>query len=101
MLDQVKADARTTALRRYGALDSASSLDLDKVARLARFIAGSRFAAVHLLDDTHQHRVAQSGGLPHARTPVEDSMCLSVVEAETSYYAADAGADSATGTTRT
>ena len=93
MTDKAQADARDVALRRHGTLDSASSLGLDKVARLAAFVAGSRFAAVHLLDGTHQHRVAQSGGLPRARTPVEDSMCLPVVEAQTRYYAADASTD--------
>lgn len=81
-MDPVKARARDEALARSGALDGAASVGLDKLTRLARFVAGSEFAAIHLLDGTHQHRVAEAGGLPLARTAVEDSMCLHVVESE-------------------
>lgn len=89
-MDQYKAAARDAALRNQGVLDSAATAGLEKTARLARFIAGSRFAAIHLLDGQLQHRVAEAGGVPLGRTPVQDSMCIQVVEAERNIYLPDA-----------
>ena len=89
-MDEVKARARDDALRQSGALDGAAVVGLDKLVRLARFVAGSQFAAIHLLDDKLQYRVAESGGLPLAKTPVTDSMCLPVVESEAPLYVPDA-----------
>ena len=71
--------ARLEALARLRSLHSAAPLGLDKAARLASFVAGSRYAAVHLFDDTRQHRVAAAGGVPLVAVPAEDSMCVQVV----------------------
>lgn len=89
-MDQVKSRAREEALSLSGALDGAASLGLEKLARLASFVAGSRYAAIHLLGGTFQDRVAEAGGLPLGRTPVTDSMCLPVVESERPLYLPDA-----------
>jgi diguanylate cyclase (GGDEF)-like protein len=89
-MDLAKSAAREASLRRGGARDGAASLGLDKLARLARFVAGSRYAAIHLLGDTFQDRVAEAGGLPLGREPVADSMCLPVVESERPMYLSDA-----------
>lgn len=89
-MDLVKAEARTHALHRSGLLDGAATLGLDKLAGLARYVAGAKYAAIHLLDGTSQHRVGESGGLQLGAGPVEASMCLPVVESELPLYTADA-----------
>ncbi len=93
MADVLKARARHASLQRTHALDSAASVGLDKMARLAQFIAGSRFAAIHLLDDNQQHRVAAAGDLSLGHSPIEDSMCLPVVEGEVRVTLSDASLD--------
>lgn len=90
LVDEAKARARDESLRRTGALDGAAAVGLDKLVRLARFVAGSQFAAIHLLDGTLQYRIAEAGGLPLEKTPVGDSMCLPVVESEVPLYVPDA-----------
>lgn len=89
-MDEAKAAARDAALRRQGALEGAAAAGLQKTARLAQFIAGSQFAAINLLDGQYQHAVVTAGSLPPARTPVEESMCIQVVEAERTLYWPDA-----------
>ncbi len=92
-MDETSAAVRRKALDRYGVLDNAAALGLDRAARLAKFIAGSRFAAVHILDDRSQHRVASAGGAPLGATAVEDSMCIRVVESKAHIYTPDATRD--------
>jgi diguanylate cyclase (GGDEF)-like protein len=92
-VDLLKADARNASLTRLGILDSAGSVGLEKLARLAQFVAGCRFAAIHLLDGEHQHRVAAAGDLGLGQTPVTESMCLRVVEAEQPLTVVDATLD--------
>jgi diguanylate cyclase (GGDEF)-like protein len=89
-MDHVKGRIRDEALRRLGALDGTASVGLDKLARLAKFVAGSQYAAIHLLGDAYQDRVAEAGGLPLGRDPAADSMCLPVVESERPVYVPDA-----------
>ncbi len=74
-------------------LDSAAAMGLDRAARLARFISGSRCAAVHILDDRFQHRIASADGPALGASPVEESMCIRVVEAGTGIYTPDATCD--------
>ena len=92
-MDVGKGRARAAALSRTGALDGAASVGLNKLAGLARFIAGAQYAAVHLLDDTTQYRVAEAGGLALVRDGVAGSMCLPVVEAEAVFNVEDATED--------
>jgi diguanylate cyclase (GGDEF)-like protein len=89
-MDQAKADLREAALRRSGALDGAASVGLGTLAELAKFVAGCEYAVINLLGGTTQYTVAQAGGLPLAKLPLGDSMCLPVVEAERSMYFPDA-----------
>ncbi len=92
-MDETRAAERRAALERYAVLDSAAATGLDRAARLARFISRSRYAAVHILDDQFQHRVASDGGLPLGASPAEQSMCIRVVEAGTRIYTPDATCD--------
>lgn len=92
-MDPIKAAARTASLARLGVLDRVASIDLDRLVRLAQFVAGCPYAAVHLLDDQHQHRVAAAGGIELGPTPVTESMCLRVVESEQAVTASDATLD--------
>ncbi len=92
-MDEIRAAERREALGRYAVLDSAAAIGLDRAARLARFISRSRFAAVHILDDRFQHRVASAGGAPLGAGPVQDSMCIRVVEAGIRIYTPDATLD--------
>jgi GAF domain-containing protein len=92
-MDEARAAQRREALDRYAVLDSTAGIGLDRAARLARFISQSRFAAVHILDDRFQHRVASAGDVPLGASPVQDSMCIRVVEAGTRIYTPDATRD--------
>jgi diguanylate cyclase (GGDEF)-like protein len=92
-MDETRAAHRRETLDRYAVLDSAAGIGLDRAVRLARFISRSRFAAVHILDDRFQHRVASAGGAPLGADPVQDSMCIRVVEAGSRIYTPDATVD--------
>lgn len=92
-MDDVLARARAEALGRYRSLQGLAALDLDGAARLAAFVAGARYAAVHLIDDQHQHRVASAGGVPLGTTPITDSMCVRVVESGSRISVPDATQD--------
>ncbi|HWL37660.1 MAG TPA: sensor domain-containing diguanylate cyclase [Frankiaceae bacterium] len=86
--------SRTAALTRLGATAGLPSPELRRVARLAAHVGvqpyGLPMAAIHLLDDTLQHRVASAGGPPLVHSAARDSMCLQVVEGERAVYCADA-----------
>ena len=62
---------------------------LDEAVRLAHFIAGGGSAAVHLIDQQWQHRIAAVNA-PLVRTPVVDSMCRQVIEDDAVIYTEDA-----------
>jgi diguanylate cyclase (GGDEF)-like protein len=92
-MDESRAAARREALDRYGLLDNTASMGLERAARLAQFVAGSAFAAVHILDDRAQHRVASAGGARLGPTHVKESMCIRVVESGARLYTPDATQD--------
>lgn len=92
-MGDMRAAARREALDRYGLLDNAAGIGLDRAVRLAQFIAGSGFAAVHLLDDRFQHRIAAVGSAPLGAMPLHDSMCIQVVESADHVYTPDATQD--------
>ena len=52
---------------------------LERVARIAAAIAGASGAAVHVIDDTRQYRIAGFGA-PLGESPRQDSLCRPVVE---------------------
>ena len=62
---------------------------LDEAVRLAHFIAGGGSAAVHLIDQQWQHRIAAVNA-PLVRTPVADSMCRQVIDDDAEIYSEDA-----------
>ena len=96
-VDRRTPTSRTGALARLGSVAGLPSPELRRIARLAAHIAtqpyGLPMAAIHLLDDTRQHRVASVGGPPLVSSPAEDSMCLDVVENERTVYCVDATRD--------
>ncbi len=91
------ADARTRSLASLGALDVLPSQELHRTTRLAAHLArtgdSTPMAAVHLLDGTSLHRVAETGGLPRHRAPVETALCVQVVEGDRAVYAPDASSE--------
>ena len=92
-MDRRLASARALKIRELDLLGQLPSPELRRTARLAAHIARSDglvpMAAVHLLDDTHQHRVA-GVGVPLARTPLQDSMCVQVLTGNEAIYTDDA-----------
>jgi diguanylate cyclase (GGDEF)-like protein len=94
MDDRRQTSPRSQVLSRLGVLQAVPAPELHRTARLAAHLArqagGEPLAAVHLLDDAFQHRVASAGHVPLVRTPVEDSMCIQVVREGRSVYSSDA-----------
>ncbi|WP_299038555.1 ATP-binding protein [uncultured Pseudokineococcus sp.] len=86
------AVGRPPVLRRHGLESGAQEEELAAVARLAVALTGLPAAAVHLLDPSHQHRVA-AVGCPLGSSPRESSMCASVVESGEAAVVADARED--------
>jgi diguanylate cyclase (GGDEF)-like protein len=86
------ATRHTAAIARLGLLERAGDPALTGITRLASYISGAGAAAVHVLDDTHQHRVAGAGA-PLGDHPREDSMCRLVVDSEQRIVCADATTD--------
>lgn len=88
-----RAEARR--LRAIDQLDArAFSADptLERIARLAAAVAGASGAAVHVIDDSRQYRIAAFGA-PLGESPREDSLCRPVVETGEPISTPDAGAD--------
>ena len=83
------ARRRVAAIERLRLIDRLGDPALSSLARLAAHVTGAPFAAVHILDDRYQRRVAAMG-VPLGEHPVADSMCLQVVEAEHRIICADA-----------
>lgn len=90
------SDARARALTSLGSLSALPSPELQRVCRIAAHLAAQRgrtpIAAIHLLDQTYQHRVASTGA-PMERASAAQSMCLPVVREGRSVYCPDATAD--------
>lgn len=86
------ATRRLSALERLHALDRAGDPALTGVTRVASFVAGGGAAAVHLIDDAAQHRVAATGA-PLGTHPREDAMCALVVDGEQRIVCEDATLD--------
>ena len=78
-MDRAQAEARAQAVRRHGLLASLRSEAMHTAADIARYVTGLTSAAVHILDDRWQYRVGASNA-PIAPYPIEDTVCLRVVE---------------------
>ena len=83
---------RNDTISRLGVLRRAGDPGLTALTRLSSYISGAEAAAIHILDDTTQHRVAGIGA-PLGRHPREDSMCRLVVDAGGRIVCADATRD--------
>lgn len=86
------ATRRLSALQRLHALDRAGDPALTALTRVASFVAGGGAAAVHLIDDETQHRVAATAA-PLGGHPREDAMCKLVVDGEHRIVCEDATQD--------
>jgi diguanylate cyclase (GGDEF)-like protein len=83
------ATRRLRAIERLHALDRSGDPALTALTRVASFVAGGGAAAVHLIDDLHQHRVAATAA-PLGEHPREDAMCKLVVDGEQRIVCQDA-----------
>jgi diguanylate cyclase (GGDEF)-like protein len=92
LLDDSAATRRNDAIARLGLLERAGDPALTGITRIAAYVTGAGAAAVHIIDDTYQHRVAGTGA-PLGAHPRADSMCRLVVDSEQRIVCADAAAD--------
>ncbi len=83
---------RAAAVRRLALIDRLRTPALASVTRLAAHLTGASSAAVHIFDETAQHRVAATGA-PLVEQPAQDSMCLVVVDGEQRVVCTDATLD--------
>jgi diguanylate cyclase (GGDEF)-like protein len=77
------------AISRLGLLEREGDPALTALVRVASYVTGAVAAAVHVLDDVAQHRVAAVNA-PLGEHPREDSMCRLVVDDEQRIVCADA-----------
>jgi len=89
---------RLEAIRRLRLLDRHGDSGLERIVRLATHLAGTRMGAIHVIDATHQRRIA-SIGVPLGDWPRPDSMCTLAVDEERGIYCADATKDARFGYT--
>jgi diguanylate cyclase (GGDEF)-like protein len=92
LVDDVVTDRRKAAIARLGVIDRAGDPKLTGLCRIAAYVAGAGAAAVHILDDELQRRVA-SVNAPLGAHPRADSMCHLVVDSEERIVCADASED--------
>ncbi len=92
MLRHDGSDARTAAIERLGILGDVGNPVLTALVRIASHIAGGGGAAIHILDDADQHRIAAVDA-PLGAHPRDDSMCRLVVDHEQRIVCADAARD--------
>jgi diguanylate cyclase (GGDEF)-like protein len=83
---------RLDAIERLQAIDRLADPVLESLARLAAHVTGAGSAAVHIIDETHQHRIAGHEA-ELGLHPREDSMCRLVVEAGEAIVVEDATDD--------
>ncbi len=82
-------ERRLLALRHLRDLDIVDDPGLTALTRLAAYVTGSRYAAVHLIDDERQYRIA-AHGVPLGQVPRDQSMCVHVVEQRRPLHTPDA-----------
>jgi diguanylate cyclase (GGDEF)-like protein len=83
---------RSEAIARLGVLERAGNPSLTGIARIASYVTGAAGAAVHILDESYQRRIAADNA-PLGEHPREDSMCRLVVDTEQRIVCADASTD--------
>jgi diguanylate cyclase (GGDEF)-like protein len=91
-VDDAAIGRRNDAISRLGVRERSGDPALTAQTRVAAFVMGSRAAAVHVIDDVVQRRIAATNA-PLGESPREDSMCRLVVDAEQRIVCADATRD--------
>jgi diguanylate cyclase (GGDEF)-like protein len=95
-MDQVSHGSRTrraAAIARLGVLERSADPALTALSRIASYVSGARGAAVHIIDEHAQHRVAGTDAAPVGDHPREDAMCHLVVDHGERIVCADATRD--------
>jgi diguanylate cyclase (GGDEF)-like protein len=92
LVDDVVTDRRKAAIARLGVMNRAGDPKLTGLCRIAAYVAGAGAAAVHILDDELQRRVA-SANAPLGAHPRADSLCHLVVDSEERIVCADVSED--------
>jgi diguanylate cyclase (GGDEF)-like protein len=91
-IDEDVISRRDSAIARLGLLERAGDPGLAALCRLTAYVCGCEAAAVHIIDEALQRRIA-SANVPLGEHPREDSMCRLVVDDEQRLYCADATLD--------
>lgn len=90
-------DRRSQAIARLQVLESVPPEGFHRLLRLAAHVAGGESttinAALHLLDDQQQHRIAAVGGAPLESTPVANSLCVKTIALDRPVFSMDAADD--------
>ena len=84
---------RSDAVARLAILERSGDPALTALTRVASYVTGARAAAVHILDEEFQHRVAAVEA-PLGEHPRADAMCRLVVDGEQRIVCADATRES-------
>jgi diguanylate cyclase (GGDEF)-like protein len=92
LVDDVVTDRRKAAITRLGVIDRAGVPELTALCRIAAYVAGAGAAAVHILDEQLQRRIAAVNA-PLGTHSRADSMCHLVVDSEEPIVCADASED--------
>jgi diguanylate cyclase (GGDEF)-like protein len=90
--DPSSAEQRNEAIDALGLLERAGDPILTGLTRVASYVTGAQAAAVHILDDVFQRRIAATN-VPLGTHPREDSMCRLVVDSDERIVCADASLD--------
>ena len=80
-------------ISRLGVLDRSADPALTALTRLASYVSGADGAAVHIIDEHAQHRVAGTSAAPVGDHPRDDAMCRLVVDGGERIVCADATRD--------
>ncbi len=91
--DSDVARRRSDAIARLGLLERAGEPGLTALVRVGAYVTGARAGAVHVLDDSFQHRIAAVEA-PLGEHPREDAMCRLVVDGGQRIVCADATTES-------
>jgi GAF domain-containing protein len=85
-------ERRLQTIGRLQLLERVGDPALTALTRLAAYVTGARAAAVHILDDRYERRIAAAGA-PLVDHPVADSLCREAVRSAVTILCSDATAD--------
>ena len=84
---------RADVIARLGVLERSADPALTALSRIASYVSGARGAAVHIIDEDAQHRVAGTDAAPVGDHPRTDAMCRLVIDGGRRIVCADASTD--------